>query len=514
MGKLRQFFSLTEPEKFNADLLGDSKESSETNVNNEIKYVSEFIDQNEKYILEVLKNCYDLTIRKVALFDQMEYKAMLVYLDVFTKSEMIDRAISKLVSTRMKEFKISEIENDIKYTMGINDKNIYDKFDKCIDAILSGKVVVFVDMINKAFVLELKNPPSRAVEEPSVETAMRGPREGFTETINININLIRRKLKNSNLKVEKMTLGKETNTDVAICYMENYVNKKVLEELKTRINKIELNRINSSNSILEAVEDDGISLVPTIFRTERPDVAISKIQEGKVLLIVDGSPVALSVPALFVEFMQTADDYILKYIPVSLNRWFRYIGLIMSILLPSIYVALISFQQELIPTPLAISVIRSRSGVPLPAVWECFLMLSAYDIIREAGLRVPKPLGGTVSIVGALILGESAVRAGIVSAPVIIIVAFSGIALFAVPSPELVTSLVLIKYFFLLLASFLGVFGIIDGILVLSIYMISRRSFGVPYMYPIAPTNLKRNKDTIIRVPTWMQDKNYKIFKK
>lgn len=514
-GSIKNFFSLEEPEKFRPDILGDNKKQNTNTKINTPKSISKFIDENEKDLQKTLSNCFDLIIRKIALFDLNEGKALIVYLSEFCSPDIIENTIiSKLNPSANVDISIKDTEEAIKYTIGIKKEDVLEDFDKCVEAILAGNVVIFVDMLKKAFIVNLKKPPMRGIQEPSVEAVIRGPREGFTEDVNTNVSLIRKIIKNKNLKIEKLVIGKETNNDIAICYIENIADEAIVNDVKNRLKKISLNFITDSNYVVEAIEDDTIAIIPTVFRSERPDTIASKIIEGKVAIIVDTSPVVITVPALFVEFMDASDDYYIKYLPATLNKWFRYLGLFITLTLPSIYVSLIDFHQELIPTALTISTIRGRSGVPFPAPIECFLMLSAYDIIREAGLRIPKALGQTVSIVGALILGEAAVRAGIVGAPMIIVVAFAGTSLFTIPSPELNTTVTMLKYIFLILAAAFGIFGLLNGILFFIIYMISRRSFGVPYMYPIAPFCLKRNADTFIRLPTWALDNKFKLFKK
>ncbi|MFT8314915.1 MAG: spore germination protein [Clostridium sp.] len=515
--KLKDFFSLKEPQNFDNTVLSYSDEKKDNKENNKKKYnnnqsIYKILEQNENYIKGIFNNCYDLIIREISLYDNNKGKIAIVYLNEFITEKLInDSIIDKFPLKQNTEIK--DIEQSIKYMLAIKDDSICKAFGQCIDAILDGNVVIFSDMLDKAFIANIKEPPQRAIQEPNVENAIRGPREGFTESIAKNISLIRKKIKNTNFKTEKFIVGEETKTDVAICYMDDAVDRKILEEVKARIRKIKISPI-ASNYIVEAINDDPVSLVPTIFKTERPDVAASKLLEGKILIIVDNTPIVLSVPALFVEFMQASDDYYTNYIPATLNRWFRYIGLMISMALPGVYVALLTFHQELIPTPFITTIIRARSGIPLPSMWECFLMLSAYEIIREAGLRIPRTIGQTVSIVGTLILGEAAVRAGIVSAPMIIIVAFVGTALYTIPSPELNSTILFIRYTILFLGGALGIFGVLCGLLFLITYMTSRRSFGVPYMYPFMPFSLKRNQDTIIRIPMEKLDNSIKLFRK
>lgn len=514
--KIKDFFSLNEPENFDNNILNYSGIDKNNEKSDEEKYnnnqnLYKILEQNEQYIKNVFNNCYDLTIREISLYKQNKGKIAIIYLNEFTTEKLInDSIIDKFpLNSTIKD----DIEESIKYTLGINDNNICGNFGQCVDAILDGNVVVFSDMLNKAFIANIKEPPQRAIEEPNIESTIRGPREGFTESISKNIILLRKKIKNTNLKTERFVIGKNIKSDIAICYMDDAVDKKILEEVKARVRKINIDTF-VSNYVVEAISDDKFSLVPTIFKTERPDVAASKLLEGKILIIVDNTPVVLSVPSLFVEFMQASDDYYTKYVPATLNRCFRYIGLMITLTLPGVYVALLTFHQELIPTPFIMTIIKARSGIPLPSMWECFLMLCAYEIIREAGLRIPKTVGQTVSIVGTLILGEAAARAGIVSEPMIIVVAFVGTALYTIPSPELNSMIVFIRYIILFLGGALGIFGVLCGLLFLITYMTSRRSFGVPYMYPIMPFSLKRNKDVILRTPLEKLDKSMKLFRK
>lgn len=512
--KIQEFFSLEENEKFNSNILGDNREP-QNKMNTIPKKISKFLDKNEKLIQNIFSNCFDLAIKDISLVYLDERTAFLAYLTEFSSEKTIDDVIiSKLNPNSNLNIKFNNIEKTIKYAIGINKYDIVYDFQKCVENILDGKIVIFVDMLEKAFIVDLKKFPTRTLQEPSAESVLRGPRQGFTEDIITNISLIRKLLKNKNLKIERLIVGKETPTTIGVCYIKNLADKKILQEIKHRISKIPLDAILDSNYIVEAIEDDKLTIVPTIFRSERPDTIISKLIEGKFALIIDGSPVVITVPALFVEFMQSPDDYYTNNIVATLNRCFRYLGLFITLTLPAMYVSLLDFHQELLPTSLVISIIKNRSGVPFPALIECFLMLSAYDIIREAGLRIPKSLGQTISIVGALVLGDASVKAGIIGAPIVMIVAFAGISFFTIPSPELNTTITILKYVFLLLSSIFGIFGLINGILFLFIYMTSRRSFGTPYMYPIAPFCLKRNLDVIAKLPNWMLTTKSKLFKK
>ncbi|MHC6180210.1 spore germination protein [Clostridium sp. JNZ X4-2] len=469
------------------------------------------IEKNKSYIESCFSNCFDLVIREISLFNIKEKKALIVYLEGFSKKSLIENfLIAKLTSDNYSKSSYTDEIQFIKSTFGIKDENIHTDINKSIKSIVTGNPVVFIDGLEKSFEIDLNNPPKRNINEPPTDSVLRGPREGFTESLIENINLIRKKIKNPNLKMEKFILGKETHTDIIISYISGVTDNKIVEEVKKRLKKIDVESVLDSNYIEEYISDEPLSIYPLVFKTEKPDIAASKLLEGKIIIIVDGSPVALSVPTLFVEFFQSGEDYYIKYSSATLNRIIRCISLITTIALPAIYVALNNFHQELIPTKLIISIVDSRSSVPLPALWESFFMLVAFEIMREAGMRMPKTLGPAISIVGGLVLGDAAVNAGIVGSPIVVIVSLTAITKFTVPSIEFELPIVYIRFFFLFLSGYLGLIGLTCGILLISTRLSSIRCFGIPYMFPIFPFNIDPQEDQIMRSPIWKLNRTQK----
>lgn len=459
------------------------------------------IEENKKCIKTYFSKCFDLTIREVPFFNIEDRKVLVVYLEGLSQKKLIEEfLISKLNSDIPKDNSCDEREL-VKYKLGIKDTEVYEDIQSSVNAIASGNPVIFVDGLDNSFEIDLSTPPGRNINEPSTESVTRGPREGFTESITQNVVLIRKKIKNYNLKVEKMRIGEQTNTNVVISYLDNKVNRQVLAELKRRLKRINIESVLDTNYIEEYISDSYTTMFPLIFRTEKPDIAAAKILEGKIIIIADGSPVVLSVPTLFTEFLHTGEDYYTRYSSAILNRTVRFISLILTILLPSLYVALTTFHQELIPTNLVISIISSRQNVPFPALWENTLMLLSFEIMREAGVRMPKVLGPTINIVGALVLGDAAVKAGIVGTSTVVVVAITAITKFTIPSLELEVPIVIIRFFLMLLSGYLGFTGLIFGILLINIRLVSMRSFGIPYMFPICPFSIKSNKDELFRAP-------------
>lgn len=504
---MKKFFkNLFEPTKTNSD--------TKCNLVKTKRAVSEDLITNKNYIVSHFSNCFDLIMREVSFFNINKKKALVIYLKGLTPKKLIeDSLISKLTSKiNISNNPLSDIEL-LKYHFGIENDKIYDYLEDCIEIILSGNPIIFVDGLQTFVEVDLKSPPERSIQEPSSEPVLRGPKEGFTESLVKNICLIRKKIQNSNLKVEVFRLGEETNTQVAISYVFNIASKKIILEVKKRLKNIDIDSLLDSNYIEEYISDNPHSIFPSIFRTERPDIAAAKLLEGRVLIIVEGSPSVISVPVLFVEFMHSSEDYYIKYTSATLNRFIRYISLFITISLPSMYVALVTFHQELIPTELFISIINSRINVPLPALWECLLMLIAYEIIREAGLRMPKALGQAVSIVGALVLGDAAVKAGIIGTPLVIVIALTAISLFTIPSPELHIPITYVRFILLLSSGFFGLIGFICALLVICLELVSMRSFGIPYMFPLCPFNLKLSEDVILRAPLYNLNKKQPMLK-
>ena len=498
---LKNMFSLSDENSKNENTNENTKTLEYENTT-----VSDTLEHNKKIIHAIFSNCSDLIIREVKITNNPQFGAMLVYINNMTKAGLIEETIIQKLTQKNEIYAYNPNSKKYsQYLLGVRDEDIFMDMSKVVESILSGKLVLFIDGINEALIININNPPGRNVEEPQVESVIRGPREGFTESIATNIALIRKKIKSTNLKMESYIIGRETRTDVVIAYLSNIANEKIVSEVKERLNKIDIDAVLSANYIKEYIEDEPTGVFPTINSTEKPDVLAGKLLEGRIAIIIDGTPLVITVPAIFIEFLVTNEDYNFKFIPATVNRWIRYISLIISTTLPGIYLAITTFHQELIPTPLLITFMKTRSDVPYPASVECFIMLFAYEILREAGVRMPKAVGQSISVVGAVVLGQAAVEAGIVSTPMVLLVAITSISAFAVPSTDMTAALILPRFLLLFLGSILGLLGVTSGIVVVCIKLISIRSFGVPYMGPIAPFISNEIADVFVRRPIWVK---------
>ncbi len=364
---------------------------------------------------------------------------------------------------------------------------------------LSGNTVVLAEGCTSGLIVGTKGWEKRSVSEPQAETVIRGPREGFTENICNNTALIRRKIKSGKLHAESLTVGRRTQTDVRLMYLDDVASRQVVDEVKKRLSRLDVDAVLESGYIEEYIEDAPFSPFSTVGYSEKPDVIAAQILEGRVAILVDGTPFVLTAPMLFIESFQTTEDYYSRPLYASLVRMLRFAGYLITVFAPALYIALTSFHQEFIPTNLLFSIANAREGTPFPVLLETMGMVFAFEILREAGIRLPRPVGQAISIVGALIMGDAAVSAGLVGAPVVITVAITAVASFLVPAQNDAGSV--LRIIMMILAAFTGWYGISMGFLAALIHLGSLSSFGVPYFDGLAWT--RDQEDTIVRLPLW-----------
>lgn len=386
----------------------------------------------------------------------------------------------------------------------IGEADVKEDWNDIMLSVLSGDTAILIDGYTVAIMCETRGGEWRSVAEPTSQVVVRGPKDGFVESIGTNISLIRRRIKSPKLRLEYMKIGSETQTHIGMMYMKEIASEDLVREARQRLEKIVIDEVLESGFIEELIQDKTLTPFPTIYNTERPDVAVANLLEGRVVIIIDGTPFVLVLPAVFTQYFQSAEDYSQRYDIAILMRIVRYISFIVLILGPSVYIALTTYHYEMIPTTLLINLLSQRENVPFPAFVEALVMEGAFEILREAGVRMPRAIGQTVSVVGALILGSAVVEAGIITPIMVIVVALTGIASFAIPAYNMAIAGRIIRFGFLLLAGVFGFYGITLGLIVLVAHMNSLRSFGVPFLSPMVPVSFKGQKDTILRLPLWM----------
>ncbi|MBP1965712.1 spore germination protein [Paenibacillus aceris] len=449
---------------------------------------------NHDALRYIFRNCDDVVFRSLKLSDHSNI--LLVYIEELTDSTKLEEIISACIISH-------DFERLTQYKIVIRISEIAAK-------VLKGSTAIILDGKPYAYLADLSAFKQRAINEPSNEASIRGPREGFTEDLKTNLSMIRRKISNPKLKFESHQAGELTNTEFIVAYIEDKVKPELLQEVTRRLHTFRTNQLLDSGYIEEFIEDKTLSLFPQIQNTERPDSVSAGLLAGRVAIIVDGSPNALLLPMTFWSGFQAAEDHYERFLYVSAVRLLRFLLAIMSCLLPSVYVALTTFHPQMIPLSLMLSISASREGIPFPTVIETLLMELMFEGLREAGLRLPKAIGSAVSIVGALVIGEAAVQAGFISAPIVMIVAGTGIASFAFPSYSLALPFRILRFPLLILGGFLGLYGVAIGIMFIMIHLVTLKSFGIPYLKPFAPIRPNFWKDTLIRMNkryVWAQRK-------
>ncbi|MEB4793393.1 spore germination protein [Paenibacillus chondroitinus] len=398
-------------------------------------------------------------------------------------------------------YELPDLMTNILQTLG-EVRTIHDYQEVCY-RILSGETVIFVDSYTQVLSVNTASEQQRSVEEPTTQSVVRGPRDGFTESIGTNISLIRKRIKSPNLWLESMTIGRVTQTTVSMMYIKGIVNDKIVAEVRQRLERIDIDGILESGNIEELIQDETFTPFPTVYNTERPDVIASGLLEGRVAILVDGTPFVLEAPVFFTQFFQSSEDYYQRAEFATLIRMLRYVCFFISLMAPSFYIAMTTFHQELLPSSLLFNLAAQREGIPFPAFVEALLMEVTFEILREAGVRLPKTVGQAVSIVGALVIGQGAVDAGLVSPAMVIVVAITAIANFVIPAFSMGIPIRIIRFVLMIFAATFGLFGITVGLIAMVQHLCSLRSFGVPYMSPMAPFVMDDQKDTILRLPQW-----------
>ncbi|MFC0469651.1 spore germination protein [Halalkalibacter kiskunsagensis] len=471
---------------------------------NKIK-IEKHLAKNSDHLKNVLGKSADVKFREIEVYFDPPIKVFVCFLDGLANEEYINLHIIKplmepnfTINYPGNDDCLTVVKNRILSTSSINEANT---MEDVIEQILSGQTVIFIDGYDSALLIGTQGFESRNVEQPDTESSVRGSREGFNEVLKVNTSLIRRKINNPNLLFESMKIGKETKTNVRIGYIDGIANPKIVEEVKQRLTRIDTDMILESGYIEQYIEDHPYSIFPTIANSEKPDKVAAKILEGRIAIFCDGTPFVLTVPHLFVETLQVAEDYYSRPYLASLMRLLRILALFLTVATPALFVAVATYHHEMVPSLLLTTMAAAEEKVPFPVFIEAVLMSVVFELLREAGVRMPRPVGSAISIVGALVIGEAAVTAGLVSAPMVIVVALTAITGFVVTA--LNDAVILSRFLLLFLAAALGFYGILMGTLLILGHMCSLRSFGTPYLAPIGPIIFEGWKDSILRFPLW-----------
>ncbi|MGB7604112.1 MAG: spore germination protein [Lutisporaceae bacterium] len=470
--------------------------------------ISSSLVENIDRIKNVVGSSTDIIFKNITLGRSEVRPAVIIYIDNLINSQLVDSdvvrplvldAYTSGLNTSSEMIEQLQAGNLITRGQSKKAKN----FNELLIGVFTGEAGLLIEGINESYVINVKGYKYRNVTESEVEPVVRGPREAFIEVLSVNIGLIRRRLHTTNLVFETFKIGTVGKTNVCMAFIRGICPEGLSNEVRSRLTRIKIDGVLDSGYIEELIQDSPYSIFPQMRNTEKPDVVASSLMEGRVAILVDSTPTVLIAPGEFFSLMQSAEDYYDRYIFSSMIRLLRYLAFIISFLLPALYIAVTTFHQEMIPVGLLESIISARTGVPFPVVIEALGMVFAFEILHEAGVRMPRPIGQAVSIVGALVIGQAAVQANIVSPLMVIVVALTAISKFSIAAYNIMLTVRILRVFFMLIAAVLGMFGIMVGILFLMLHLFSLESFGKPYMSPLSPLRIGDLKDMAIRAPWW-----------
>ncbi len=469
--------------------------------------ISENLQENIELMNQLFEKSGDIVKKEFVLRRQEgELRIYMVYIDGMASSDQVAGMVLRpLLYEWRKEEEYRPFRAFLEEEIESVDVKAVSKMDDALGSILKGDTAIFVDGENEALVISTKKLPVRGIDETKSEQGIRGARDGFIESIRTNTALVRRRIKDPNLKIEQKIIGQRSRTDVAICYMDGFVDEKLVEEIKTRIDAFEIDGVFDSGMLEHLIEKKWYSPFPVCQTTSRPDKAASALLEGRVVVMVDNSPEVLILPVTFPMFFQAADDYYNRWMVASFGRILRFIAAFLAIGLPGFYVAVTSFHTEVLPTQLMLAISAARTAVTFPVLIEVLLMELLFELLREAGIRLPGAMGNTIGVVGGLIVGQSAVEAHLVSTIVVIVVALSAISAFCIPNEEFASTFRLLKFFLVILSGIWGFYGFLMGMLVIAIHLSSLSSFGIPYMMPAVggeEGDYNHMKDYVLRLPS------------
>ncbi|ACT02833.1 spore germination protein [Paenibacillus sp. JDR-2] len=447
----------------------------------------------------------DVVIRELTMGDAKVRAAL-----IFVKGMQEDQVLKMQIMQMLRD---TELSLPIIERLPTNAAHRISSMEELTKAILFGYLALMIDGRDEGLLINPPSGPARDISEPVSESLLRGSRIGFTEDINVNTAMLRKQGVTENLQVRSFMVGHTIQKELAILYLDQIVNPDLLREVIGRIEKIKLDYAAESGYIEQLIEDNYLSPFQQTQNTERPDRVIAALLEGRIAILLDGTPFALIVPVTFSMLLQSPEDYFERWLPSSLLRMLRFLAAFIALMAPSLYISFISFHPGLIPTELALTIIETRQGVPFPALIEVMILEIAIEILREAGIRLPKPIGPAMGIVGGLVIGEAAVQAGIVSPFLVIVVAVTAISSFSIPMYSAGITLRLLRFAAMLFASILGMFGTILFFLLICCHLSKLKSFGVPYLTPLTPFRWSDWKDFFVRVPIFMMKRRPKLMK-
>lgn len=463
------------------------------------------LDKNLDNLKKMLEEPNDLVIREFKVRNT-NHKCAIVYIDGLVNTDLVFNNILDNIQTENERKSLpddtdkllSEIHQQIITVCDIEEA---DTLDDISNALLYGDTIFYLDGIDRILIMDTKGWEGRSIEEPISESVIRGPREGFVENIRTNMVLIRRYIRDPNLRFKTHYIGRRSKKSLVVVYLDGITHPDLLKEVNRRLESIDMDDAPESGYIEQWIEDSFLSPFPQMLNTERPDTAAAAVIQGKIAIILDGTPFVLTLPTTIGNALKSPEDYYERWTIATPIRMLRYLAAFIAMFVPALYIALVSYHPGMIPSELAFTIAATRDGVPFPPLVEAILMGVTMELLREAGARLPKTIGSTIGIVGGLVIGEAAIQAGVVSPAMVVIVALTAIASFSLPAYSVAISFRLVRFVFMFAAAVLGLYGIILIYIMINIHLVNLKSVGVPYSSPFAPTFLKDFKDLVLRAP-------------
>ncbi len=453
------------------------------------KNLRENIAQSERYLCD----CADIKKKEIQIGKHHDVKGYLLFIEVTVGSSFSE--LGRTLKSMMDKEKDEVIRLFDENALGIADATFFETIEEAVNGLFTGDAVLFVEGCEKAVKIPDKGYPAMGVGEADSEKVIRGSNEGFSDAVKQNAALIRKRIRSPYVKVKECNAGVRSHTKVYLMYMEGIVYPNLIEEVEKRLDSFVIDGVLDSGVIEQLTEEKWYSPFPQFQTTERPDRAAMAILEGRVIVMSDNSPVALILPTDYNSFIKTSDDYYNRWEIASFGRILRYLASFFAMTLPGFYLAVVNFHTQILPTTLLLSFAEARQGVPFPAVVEALIMEISFELLREAGVRLPGAMGNTIGIVGGLIIGQAAVEANLVSPIVVIVVSFTALCSFAIPNEEFATAFRILKFGFVLLCAWLGYFGLLFGLMGVLIHLAHLKSFGIPYLMPFVGADLNDYED-------------------
>ena len=465
------------------------------------------IDENIKSFRQIYSDCSDIKMQEMYLGRDASIKCFVAYIEVTCEGSGINNSAFGRFTSYLEGIERDQVKEVLdKNQAALSEFAHLHTVNEAAQMMLTGDVIFFVDGYPDAFKLPDKGYPAMSIQEIDSEKVIRGSNEGFADSIKINTALIRRRLRSTRLKCKEVKKGLRGHSNVDILYVRDLVKPGLVEDVERNLDSYVIDHVGDSGVIEQFAEVKWYSPFPQLQTTKRPDVAVNALLEGRVVVLCDNSPIAIILPTTMNNFLKTADDYYNRTIAASFARLIRYVAAFMSFTLPGLYLAVTNFHTQILPTKLLLSFAAARQGVPFPGVVEVLLMELSFELLREAGVRLPGAMGNTIGIVGGLIIGQAAVEANLVSPIVVIVVAFTALCSFAVPNEEFATAFRILKFFFIAMCAWLGFFGFLMALLAVLIHLSHLKSFGIPYLMPFVGadvTDYQDERDSLLRLPLY-----------